>query len=85
MTKADIINRISKEQGIDRQTVTLVIEGFMKCVKDTLGREKSVFLRGFGTFSLKRRQPGKSRISLNIQRYYSPNAMFHISNLRNLF
>ena len=40
MTKADIINRISKEQGIDRQTVTLVIEGFMKCVKDTLGRKR---------------------------------------------
>ena len=59
MTKADIINRISKEQGIDRQTVTLVIEGFMKCVKDTLGREKSVFLREFGTFSLKRRAARK--------------------------
>ena len=40
MTKADIINRISEEQGIDRKTVALVIEGFMKCVKDALGRRR---------------------------------------------
>lgn len=40
MTEADIINRISEEQGIDRKTVALVIEGFMKCVKDALGRRR---------------------------------------------
>ena len=55
MTKADIINRVSEELGIDRRTVGLVIESFMKCVKDALGRERIVFLRGFGTFSLKKR------------------------------
>ena len=33
MTKADIINRVSEELGIDRRTVGLVIESFMKCVK----------------------------------------------------
>ena len=61
MTKADIINRISEEQGIDRKTVALVIEGFMKCVKDALGRGRSVFLRGFGTFSLKKRAAKKAQ------------------------
>ena len=55
MTKADIINRVSEELGIDRRTVGLVIESFMKCVKDALGRERIVFLRGFGTFSLKKK------------------------------
>ena len=45
MTKADIINRVSEELGIDRRTVGLVIESFMKCVKDALGRERIVFLR----------------------------------------
>ena len=66
MTKADIINRISEEQGIDRKTVALVIEGFMKCVKDALGRGRSVFLRGFGTFSLKKRAAKKAQ---NIQQH----------------
>ena len=66
MTKADIINRISEEQGIDRKTVALVIEGFMKCVKDALGRGRSVFLRGFGTFSLKKSAAKKAQ---NIQQH----------------
>ena len=58
MTKADIIKRISEEQGIDQKTVALVIEGFMKCVKDALGRGRSVFLRGFGTFKEKGSKEG---------------------------
>ena len=45
MTKADIIKRISEEQGIDQKTVALVIEGFMKCVKDAL---RDLFLEGKG-------------------------------------
>ena len=66
MTKADIINRVSEELGIDRRTVGLVIESFMKCVKDALGRERIVFLRGFGTFSLKKRAAKKAQ---NIQQH----------------
>ena len=66
MTKADIINRVSEELGIDRRTVGLVIESFMKCVKDAVGRERSVFLRGFGTFSLKKRAAKKAQ---NIQQH----------------
>ena len=58
MTKADIINRVSEELGIDRRTVGLVIESFMKCVKDALGR--------FGTFSLKKRAAKKAQ---NIQQH----------------
>ena len=66
MTKADIINRVSEELGIDRRTVGLVIESFMKCVKDALGRERIVFLRAFGTFSLKKRAAKKAQ---NIQQH----------------
>ena len=66
MTKADIINRVSEELGIDRRTVGLVIESFMKCVKDALGRERIVFLRGFGTFSLKKRA---AKTAQNIQKH----------------
>ena len=38
----------------------------MKCVKDALGRGRSVFLRGFGTFSLKKRAAKKAQ---NIQQH----------------
>ena len=65
MTKADIINRVSEELGIDRRTVGLVIESFMKCVKDALGRERIVFLRGFGTFSLNLKSASNLNGNLN--------------------
>ena len=39
MTKADIINRVSEELGIDRRTVGLVIESFMKCVASRASEE----------------------------------------------
>ncbi len=84
MTKADIINWVSEELGIDRRTVGLVIESFMKCVKDALGRERSVFLRGFGTFSLKKRAARRHRISNSTQPYASRLARSLILNPRSL-
>ena len=72
MTKADIINRVSEELGIDRRTVGLVIESFMKCVKDALGRERIVFLRGFGTFSLKKRRSEERRVGKECRSRWSP-------------
>ena len=55
MTKADIVNEIAKKTGIDRVTVLTTVEAFMNSVKDSLDREQNVYLRGFGSFILKRR------------------------------
>lgn len=62
MTKKDIINGISKDSGIDRNTVSLIIELFMKYIKLSLIEKKErIFLRGFGTFSLKKRRERTGR------------------------
>ena len=55
MTKAEIALRISKETGLEKTQVLPVIEGFMDAVKESLGRGENVYLRGFGTFAIKRR------------------------------
>lgn len=56
MTKADIVNEISKKTGVDKATVLTTVEAFMETVKDSLiEREENVYLRGFGSFILKRR------------------------------
>lgn len=55
MTKAEIVLRISKETGLEKTQVLPVIEGFMDAVKESLGRGENVYLRGFGTFAIKRR------------------------------
>lgn len=46
MTKADIINRVSEELGIDRQDRWPGNREFHEMREGALGRERSVFLRG---------------------------------------
>lgn len=55
MTKADLVQEISKQTGIDRNEVLMIVEGFMEIVKGSLSRGKEVYLRGFGSFIIKRR------------------------------
>lgn len=55
MTKADIVNEISRSTGIDRASVLAVVENFMETVKDSLAHGDNVYLRGFGSFIIKTR------------------------------
>ena len=62
MTKADLVQEISKQTGIDRDEVLMIVESFMETVKGSLSRGKEVYLRGFGSFIIKRRaeKPGRN-------------------------
>jgi DNA-binding protein HU-beta len=61
MTKADLVQEISKQTGIDRNEVLMIVEAFMETVKGSLSREKEVYLRGFGSFIIKRREEKTAR------------------------
>ena len=61
MTKADIVNEISKKTGIDKSTVLTTVEAFMESVKESLTNEQNVYLRGFGSFILKKRAQKTAR------------------------
>ena len=61
MTKADIVNEISKSTGIDKQTVLTSIESFMETVKGSLAKNENVYLRGFGSFIVKKRAQKTAR------------------------
>ncbi|MFV0265560.1 MAG: HU family DNA-binding protein [Draconibacterium sp.] len=61
MTKADIVNEISKETGIEKVTVQKTVEAFMETVKDSLVDGKNVYLRGFGSFVVKQRAEKTAR------------------------
>ena len=66
MTKADIVNEISKSTGIDKASVLETVERFMDIVKDSLANDENVYLRGFGSFIIKTRsQKTASNISQN--------------------
>ena len=61
MTKADIVNEISRKTGIEKATVLKTVEAFMKTVKDSLGEGENVYLRGFGSFIVKKRAEKTAR------------------------
>ena len=61
MTKAEIVNEISKKTGVDKTTALATVEAFMETVKDSLVREENVYLRGFGSFILKKRAQKTAR------------------------
>ncbi len=61
MTKADIVTQISKKTGIDKATILTTVEAFMESVKESLANEENVYLRGFGSFILKKRAQKTAR------------------------
>jgi DNA-binding protein HU-beta len=61
MTKADIVNEVSKNTGIEKLTVQKAVEAFMETVKDNLVDGKNVYLRGFGSFVVKKRAEKTAR------------------------
>ena len=61
MTKAEIVNEISKTTGIERAAVLETIEKFMEVVKDSLSHGEPVYLRGFGSFIIKTRSQKTAR------------------------
>ena len=61
MTKADIVAEITKQTGIEKAVVSEVTEAFMEIVKDAMGGGDEVFLRGFGSFIIKRRAEKTAR------------------------
>ena len=61
MTKAEIANEVAKSTGIDKAAAVAVIEQFMTVVKDSLSRGENVYLRGFGSFIIKRRAEKTAR------------------------
>jgi DNA-binding protein HU-beta len=61
MTKADIVNEISKNTGIEKITVQKTVEAFMDTVKNSLVKGNNVYLRGFGSFIVKKRAEKTAR------------------------
>jgi DNA-binding protein HU-beta len=61
MTKQDLVNEISKKTGIEKYTVEKTIESLMETVRDSMAKNKNIYLRGFGTFLVKKRAKKTAR------------------------
>lgn len=62
MTKADIIDEIVTSTGIAKKDVSATVEAFMEAIKNSmLEKKENVYLRGFGSFVIKRRAEKTAR------------------------
>lgn len=61
MTKADIVNEISRSTGLEKAAVLATVEKFMEVVKDSMAADHNVYLRGFGSFVIKTRKEKTAR------------------------
>ena len=67
MTKADIVKNISDKTGMEKSDVQMIAEKLMDEVKNSLKKNENVYLRGFGSFIIKKRAEKTGRnISKNI-------------------
>ena len=62
MTKAEMIDKIVADTGLDKKAVAATVEAFMEEVRQSLAvRKEDVYLRGFGSFIVKHRAQKTAR------------------------
>lgn len=61
MTKSDMVDIISEATGLTKVETEAVVTGFLENLKESLKQGERVEFRGFGSFSVKKRQPKKAR------------------------
>ena len=55
MTKAELVAEISEKTGIEKNVALQAVEATMKVIKTRMAGGENVYLRGFGTFVVKKR------------------------------
>lgn len=74
MTKAEIVNSIASKTGIEKVAIMQVVESFMEEVENSLEAKENVYLRGFGSFIVKKRA---AKVARNISKNTTINIPAH--------
>jgi DNA-binding protein HU-beta len=61
MKKDQLVNEISKNTGIEKISVLKTVEALMESIKDSMTKGKNIYLRGFGSFIVKKRAKKTAR------------------------
>jgi DNA-binding protein HU-beta len=77
MRKADIVNIIAEKTNIAKVDVLVTLETFFQEVKGTMANGENVYIRGFGSFIIKRRAKKvgrhiKNNKSIEIPEHFIP-------------
>ena len=85
MTKQDVVNQVSERTGLDGLTSRTIIDSFYEVVKGALIEGEPIYIRTFGSFTLKQRAQKTARnisqntavtIAAHKQPYFKPSAEF---------
>ena len=55
MTKADLVSEITEKTGVEKIAVQATVESLMTSIIDAMETGENVYLRGFGSFVVKKR------------------------------
>jgi DNA-binding protein HU-beta len=55
MTKADLVSKITDKTGVEKIAVQATVESLMTTIIDAMESGENVYLRGFGSFVIKKR------------------------------
>ena len=55
MTKAEVVNEIAQKTGIEKIAIMTIVEELMTVIKGSLTEGENVYLRGFGSFIVRKR------------------------------
>lgn len=77
MRKADLISKISDKTGIPKVDVLVTLETMFKEIKSTLSAGENLYIRGFGSFIIKKRAAKigrniKKNIAVSIPEHFIP-------------
>lgn len=77
MRKADLVALISEKTGVPKVDVLVTLETFFKEIKNSLADGQNVYVRGFGSFIVKKRAKKigrhiKKNIAIEIPEHYIP-------------
>lgn len=77
MRKADLVTAISEKTGVPKVDVLVTLETFFKEVKSALSSGENVYVRGFGSFVIKKRAKKigrhiKRNIAIEIPEHFIP-------------
>ena len=61
MTKTEIVNEIVNKTGIEKVAVQAIVESLMETLKDSMIKGDNIYLRGFGSFIIKKRREKTGR------------------------
>jgi DNA-binding protein HU-beta len=75
MTKAEIVNEIVNKTGTEKVVVEATVEAIMETIKASMAKGENIYLRGFGTFLLKKRA---AKIGRNITKNTSVKIPAHM-------